>query len=261
MAKTSCHCPRCNVSFGATAIVGAEARCPYCGMVVRVEGAVIEVSGQNAEEVLSVADGLINSLWRRKPPVPPAADLRAPNRSHRSRPEVRVNREISDVAAINFAASFYGALAFGRSVKKAFEQGLARLKAEGVSEAETPKLLVRTGVDASKLFVVGSHGNLDPIQIPGSHSIVASPQNADLVGPGADIERPQAAPKPQAVMVLGVAIAVVAVALVVSGWPFGAARPLAPAAPPAPQNIARAAEAQAEQDLKKGQKVEHKYPA
>jgi hypothetical protein len=68
---------------------------------------------------------------------------------------ISMNREISDVGAIKFAASFYGALAFGRSVKNAFDQGLARLRAEGISETETPELLVRVGVDASTLVLVG----------------------------------------------------------------------------------------------------------
>jgi hypothetical protein len=68
---------------------------------------------------------------------------------------ISMNRAISDVGAIKFAASFYGALAFGRSVKNAFDQGLARLKAEGVWETETPDLMVRVGVDASTLVLVG----------------------------------------------------------------------------------------------------------
>jgi hypothetical protein len=69
---------------------------------------------------------------------------------------ISMNRAISDLGAIRFAASFYGALAFGRSVKNAFHQGLARLKAEGISEDEIPELLVRSGVDASKLVLVGT---------------------------------------------------------------------------------------------------------
>ncbi len=67
---------------------------------------------------------------------------------------VSMNRTISDLAAIKFAASFYGALAFGRSVRKAFDQGVARLGAEGLAEADTPELLVRAGVDASKLVLI-----------------------------------------------------------------------------------------------------------
>jgi hypothetical protein len=67
---------------------------------------------------------------------------------------VTMNRIITDRAAIKFAASFYGALAFGRSLRKAFDQGVARLTAEGVAEAETPELLVRAGVDASRLVLI-----------------------------------------------------------------------------------------------------------
>ena len=74
---------------------------------------------------------------------------------------ISMNRAISDVGAIKFAASFYGALAFGRSVKNAFDQGLARLKAEGISETETPELMVRAGVDASTLVLVGQRGDVE----------------------------------------------------------------------------------------------------
>jgi hypothetical protein len=74
---------------------------------------------------------------------------------------ISMNRAISDVAAIRFAASFYGAVAFGVSVKKAFDQGLARLKAEGRPETETPELLVRAGLDASKLVLVGPRSDVE----------------------------------------------------------------------------------------------------
>ena len=381
MAKTRYHCPSCKVSPEATAVVGWM-RCPKCCAVLRVAGAEIEVSGQSAEEVLSVADGLIESLLNRKPAVAPVADLRSPDTSHRIAPEVRVdkikvllfaanprgtdpldlnrefreidqeirfgeyrdaleliivpgtrlvdllrklnedhpnivhfsghgnideeiilesgqgdvagpeskrsspardmrrsepkddagracsprplaksalvdvlmacneenirvvvlnachtrpqaeaisevidcvismNREISDVGAIRFAASFYGALAFGRSVKKAFEQGLARLKAEGVPEAESPRLLVRTGVDASKLFVVGPRGNAEAIKISEASLTAPLPQNGNLVGREGVLRRLRANLKPQHVMFLGLAFAVVAVALTVSSWLF-----------------------------------------
>ena len=69
---------------------------------------------------------------------------------------VSMNRTISDRAAIKFAASFYGALAFGRSVQRAFDQGVARLRAEGIAEADTPELLVRAGIDASRVMLVGA---------------------------------------------------------------------------------------------------------
>jgi hypothetical protein len=67
---------------------------------------------------------------------------------------VSMNRVISDHDAIKFAASFYGALAFGRSVQSAFDQGVARLVAEGIAEADAPELVVRAGVDASKIVPI-----------------------------------------------------------------------------------------------------------
>ena len=79
---------------------------------------------------------------------------------------ISMNRAISDVGAIKFAASFYGALAFGRSVEQAFNQGLARLKAEGISENETPELVFRAGVDPSATMLVGPHARAKPNKHP-----------------------------------------------------------------------------------------------
>ena len=81
---------------------------------------------------------------------------------------VSMNRTITDRAAIKFAASFYGALAFGRSVQKAFEQGVARLSAEGIAEVDTPELLVRAGVDAARVVLVGSAPSTAATPAPGS---------------------------------------------------------------------------------------------
>ncbi len=93
---------------------------------------------------------------------------------------ISMNRAFSDEGAIKFAASFYGALAFGRSVNNAFDQGLARLKAEGLFENETPELLVRAGVDASKLVLVGHRENAETTRFPEGPSAV---QNARLLDP------------------------------------------------------------------------------
>jgi hypothetical protein len=53
-----------------------------------------------------------------------------------------------------FAASFYRALGFGRSVQEAFDQGKVALLLEGIPEEHTPELLVRAGVNASHMFLV-----------------------------------------------------------------------------------------------------------
>jgi len=47
---------------------------------------------------------------------------------------IGMNKEIGDDAAITFASSFYRAIGFGRSVKEAFEQGIAALLLEGIAE-------------------------------------------------------------------------------------------------------------------------------
>ena len=60
---------------------------------------------------------------------------------------VGMKQEITNNAAITFASSFYRALAFGRSVKDAFEQGRTALLLEGIQEGNIPDLLVRTGVN------------------------------------------------------------------------------------------------------------------
>jgi hypothetical protein len=68
---------------------------------------------------------------------------------------VGMNTAIGDKAAITFAAAFYSALGFGRSVKEAFEQGLVSLKLESIPEASTPKLLTREGVDPATMYLAG----------------------------------------------------------------------------------------------------------
>lgn len=53
---------------------------------------------------------------------------------------------VADAAAICFSASFYQALAFGRSVREAFDLGRNRLMLERHPDASTPVLLARPGV-------------------------------------------------------------------------------------------------------------------
>ena len=106
---------------------------------------------------------------------------------------VSMNRTITDRAAIKFAASFYGALAFGRSVQKAFDQGVARLSAEGIGESETPELLVRQGVDASRLTLVGEARSEVAVAAAEVPFIVPFPRNGEFVGRDSDLKRLHAA--------------------------------------------------------------------
>jgi CHAT domain/NB-ARC domain len=102
---------------------------------------------------------------------------------------VTMNRSISDQAAIMFAASFYGALAFGRSVPRAFDQGVARLQAEGIAESGTPELLVRAGIDGSRVMLVGAEPAKPAPLTAEAPFIVPFPRNSDFVGRDGDLLR------------------------------------------------------------------------
>ena len=65
---------------------------------------------------------------------------------------IGMNNEIGDDSAIFFAEGFYGALAEGETVAKAFEHGVVRLKLEGSPDAMMPVLRIRPGVDPQTLF-------------------------------------------------------------------------------------------------------------
>lgn len=72
--------------------------------------------------------------------------------------------KISDTAAIAFGASFYRAIAFGRSVQDAFDQACTALMLENFEEGEHPVLVTRAGVDASQLFFIQVDG--EPVTPP-----------------------------------------------------------------------------------------------
>ncbi|MEO8166388.1 MAG: hypothetical protein ABI619_13435, partial [Betaproteobacteria bacterium] len=75
---------------------------------------------------------------------------------------IGMNKPIGDAAAIVFAASFYRAIGFGRSVREAFEQGQAALKLEGIPEENTPELLLRPGVNPAEIVLLRE----TPVQPP-----------------------------------------------------------------------------------------------
>lgn len=66
---------------------------------------------------------------------------------------VGMQSSVGDRAAIKFAASFYRAIGFGRSVQNAFDQGICAIALENLAYEEVPKLIVRDGIDPSKLFL------------------------------------------------------------------------------------------------------------
>lgn len=69
---------------------------------------------------------------------------------------IGMNGPIDDKAAIIFAASFYRALGFGRSVQEAFIQGRVALRIEGYAEHDVPQLLTKPGIDPARLFLIST---------------------------------------------------------------------------------------------------------
>jgi hypothetical protein len=67
---------------------------------------------------------------------------------------VGMKEAIGDQAAVLFAASFYRAIGFGRSIQDAFDQGKAALLLEGIPEEDTPELLVRRGVSPASVVLL-----------------------------------------------------------------------------------------------------------
>lgn len=61
---------------------------------------------------------------------------------------------ISDDAARYFSSQFYSSIGFGHSVKKAFDQAIARLMMEGILEENVPELFTHDGLDADEIFLV-----------------------------------------------------------------------------------------------------------
>lgn len=67
---------------------------------------------------------------------------------------IGMNAEIGDDAARVFAAQFYSAIGFGRSVREAFDQAIAALMLEGIHEDKVPELFMHAGVDAGEVILV-----------------------------------------------------------------------------------------------------------
>ena len=67
---------------------------------------------------------------------------------------VGMNRAVGDEAAIKFAAAFYRAIGFGRSIQTAFDLGLSALMMDNIPEESTPALVARVGVDPASIVLV-----------------------------------------------------------------------------------------------------------
>lgn len=69
---------------------------------------------------------------------------------------IGMNRPITDAAALVFAEAFYGALAFGTGVEKAFALAVNQLRIEGTAEADVPVLRARSTAGAARALHAAS---------------------------------------------------------------------------------------------------------
>lgn len=67
---------------------------------------------------------------------------------------IGMKTSIGDDAARIFAAQFYSAVSFGKSLKIAFEQAKALLMLENIPEENTPELYTTEGLDPEKIIIV-----------------------------------------------------------------------------------------------------------
>lgn len=96
---------------------------------------------------------------------------------------IGTHNAISDEAAITFGASFYRAIAFGRSVQTAFDQARLALRLEHVGEHEYPELIVGKGVDPAELVLVpGGAADRARREVPDDVDAPRSPEIVDRPG-------------------------------------------------------------------------------
>lgn len=77
---------------------------------------------------------------------------------------IGMNSAITDDAAITFVSSFYRAIGFGRSVQEAFNQAKVALLLEEIPEENVPELLVKPGIDASKIILINGKESEEAVQ-------------------------------------------------------------------------------------------------
>jgi hypothetical protein len=73
---------------------------------------------------------------------------------------VGMSRMVSDRAAICFAAGFYQALGFGRTIQTAFDLACNQLQLEGLDEATSPVLLTANSTAADFVFADSARADL-----------------------------------------------------------------------------------------------------
>jgi hypothetical protein len=100
---------------------------------------------------------------------------------------IGMNTKIGDEAARVFAASFYRAIGFGRSIKDAFEQAKVALMFEGISEEDTPELLHREQINPKEIIFISNSSN-SQVKNPTNNTEVEMNFQAPVTGAAGKIE-------------------------------------------------------------------------
>lgn len=122
---------------------------------------------------------------------------------------VGMGASIGDAAAITFAASFYRALGFGRTVEEAYSQAVAALVLEGVGDEDVPVLTHRPGVDPKQLRLAGTSDvaqairRVEDARVPDKLRDALKAGSELLILGNEDLRLPVAGPSDEDVIFLG----------------------------------------------------------
>lgn len=107
---------------------------------------------------------------------------------------VGMDGEMPDESALAFNAAFYRALAFGRSVREAFEQGKAAVALEALEGAERPQLFVAERIDPARVVLVTEPGPGE--RRDGSQSVNVKGNNNQVFVAGGNLHASPGGPPP-----------------------------------------------------------------
>jgi hypothetical protein len=79
---------------------------------------------------------------------------------------IGMRKAVGDDAAVIFSAAFYQALAFGSTVKEAFELGKNQLEIMGIAESKTPVIMIRDGVNPLEVLLTAPPPAAAPLPAP-----------------------------------------------------------------------------------------------
>jgi hypothetical protein len=95
---------------------------------------------------------------------------------------VGMSGTIGDDAAIAFAASFYQALGYGKSIKAAFDLARVQVHLNSFSGRNAPELITREGVDPDMVRLTNSQGSDSALQAQGSGDKASPPATSHPTG-------------------------------------------------------------------------------